>query len=117
MLETLVIKLLPLVETLARLYTSEERTSYLDGEVVCHHAVPGRQVSVDELVGVEVGHAVGDLSCHLDHLLQRRETEGLRLLEEDKRHSGLQWRSPSQDVLPIFRRGQAVIKRIFTLFN
>lgn len=35
-----------------------------------HHAVPGRQVSVDKLLGVQVRHAVGDLRRHLDHLLQ-----------------------------------------------
>ena len=46
-------------------------TSDLDGEVLGHHAVPGGQVAVDELLGVEVGHAVGDLRRHLDHLLQR----------------------------------------------
>lgn len=45
-------------------------TSYFDGEIVSHHAVSGRQVSVHELLGVEVGHPVCYLSRHLDHLLQ-----------------------------------------------
>ena len=45
-------------------------TSDLDSEVLGHHAVPGGQVTVDELLGVEVGHAIGDLPGHLDHQLQ-----------------------------------------------
>lgn len=47
-------------------------TSYFDGEIVGYHAVPGCQVPVDELLGVEVSHAICDLSSHLDHLLQSR---------------------------------------------
>lgn len=47
-------------------------TSDLDGEVLRHHAVPGGEVSVDELFGVEVGHAVGNFCCHLQHVFQSR---------------------------------------------
>lgn len=45
-------------------------TSDLDGVVLSHHAVPGGQISVDKLFGVEVGHAVCYLPRHLNHLLQ-----------------------------------------------
>lgn len=55
-------------------------TSYLDSEVLGHHAVPGGQISMDKLVGVEVSHAVGDLSRHLKHLFQRRERQAGKLL-------------------------------------
>lgn len=41
-------------------------------EVLCHHAVASCQVPVHEFLGVQVGHAVGDLRGHLDHLPQRR---------------------------------------------
>lgn len=46
------------------------RTPNFDSEVLSHHAVASSQVTVDKLVGVEVCHAVGNLSCHLDHLAQ-----------------------------------------------
>ena len=45
-------------------------TPDLDGEVLGHHAVSGRQVSVHKLVGSEVGHAIRDLTSHLDHISQ-----------------------------------------------
>ena len=60
-------------------------TPDLDGEVLGHHAVPGRQVSMDELVGVEVGHAIRDLSRHLDHLLQRGQRQTGRVLEQRRK--------------------------------
>lgn len=44
-------------------------TSYFYSEVLRHHAVSGRQISVDKLVGVEVSHAISDLPGHLKHLL------------------------------------------------
>lgn len=47
-------------------------TSDLNCEIFCHHAVPGCQVSVDKLLGIEVRHAVRNFCSHLDHLLQRR---------------------------------------------
>lgn len=45
-------------------------TSYFDGQILSYHAVSGCQISVDKLLGVQVSHAVCDLSSHLDHLLQ-----------------------------------------------
>ncbi len=45
-------------------------TSYFDSKIVSYHAVSGCQVSVDKLLGIQVSHAVCDLSGHLDHLLQ-----------------------------------------------
>lgn len=60
---------------LARVLTSD-----FNGKVFGHHAVPGCQVSVDKLVGVEVRHAVSDLPRHLKHLLQRRKRQAGPLL-------------------------------------
>lgn len=57
-------------------------TSYLHSEVFSHHTVPGCQISMDKLVGVEVSHAVSDLTRHLKHLLQRRERQARPLLLE-----------------------------------
>lgn len=37
-----------------------------------HHAVASSQVPVHELLGIQVRHAIGDLRCHLNHLLQGR---------------------------------------------
>lgn len=48
-------------------------TSDLNSKVLGYHAVPGCQISVDKLVGVEVSHTISNLPCHLKHLLQRRE--------------------------------------------
>lgn len=45
-------------------------TPNLDGEVLGHHAVPGCQVSMHKLVGSKVGHAIRDLTSHLDHISQ-----------------------------------------------
>ena len=55
-------------------------TSDLDGEVLGHHAVPGGKVAVDKLLGVEVGHAVGDLPGHLDHQLQGGRRPACRVM-------------------------------------
>lgn len=55
-------------------------TSYLNSEILSHHAVPGCQISMDKLVSVEVSHAISDLPCHLKHLLQGRERQARPLL-------------------------------------
>lgn len=55
-------------------------TSDFNCEVLSNHAVPGSQVSMDKLVGIEVCHPVRYLSSHLNHLLQRRQRLAARAL-------------------------------------
>lgn len=64
---------------------SEGPTSDFDSEIFGHHAVAGSKVSVDELVGIEVCHAVGDLARHLDHLAEAGRSEGWIILLEIKK--------------------------------
>lgn len=70
---------------------SHSFTSYFYSEVLGHHAVSGRQISVDKLVGIEVSHAVGDLPGHLKHLLQWRERQAGPLLLERGRGKDKSW--------------------------
>lgn len=50
-------------------YSSQSITSNFYCEVLSHHAVSSSQISVDKLVGIEVSHAISNLSSHLQHLL------------------------------------------------
>lgn len=65
-------------------HLSRKLTSYFDSEILSHHAVPGCQISVDKLLGVEVRHAVCDLSCHLDHLFQSRRRTARVVLKDTR---------------------------------
>lgn len=47
-----------------------KHTSNFHSEVFSHHAISCSKIPVNKFVGVEVSHAVCDLSCHLNHLLQ-----------------------------------------------
>lgn len=68
-------------------------TSNFHSEIFTHHAVSGRKVSVDELLSVEVRHAICYLSSHLDHLLQGwRWTTWVILLKKNIEINGHSYR-------------------------
>ena len=56
-------------------------TPNLDSEVLGHHAVSGCQVSMHKLVGGKVGHAIRNLTGHLDHISQSWPWEPRVVLE------------------------------------
>lgn len=59
-------------------------TSNLHCEILCNHAVPGSQVPVDKLIGIQVGHAVCNFSGHLDHLFKRWQDLAVGVLWHSK---------------------------------
>lgn len=47
-----------------------DHTSDFDGEIFSHHTVSRCQISMDEFLGIQISHAISNLSSHLNHLLE-----------------------------------------------
>lgn len=47
---------------------SQAEVGHLADQILSHQDVPGRQVSVDDVSVLQVGHALRDLTAHVDQM-------------------------------------------------